>query len=58
MVYGTNADTLNQSLAIGDASVEELLVDELTAGTWYFAIRTLDTDGNRSRLSEVVYKQI
>ena len=58
MVYGTNADTLNQSLAIGDASVEELLVDELTAGTWYFAIHTLDTDGNRSRLSEVVYKQI
>jgi hypothetical protein len=58
VVYGTNADTLNQSLAIGDASVEELLVDELTAGTWYFAIRTLDTDGNRSRLSEVVYKQI
>jgi hypothetical protein len=58
VVYGTNADTLNQSLAIGDASVEELLVDELTEGTWYFAIRTLDTDGNRSRLSEVVYKQI
>ena len=46
------------SLAIGDASVDELLVDELSEGTWYFAIRTLDTDGNRSRLSEVVYKQI
>ncbi|WP_258546023.1 DUF4998 domain-containing protein [Marinobacter pelagius] len=58
VVYGTNPDSLDQSLAIGDASVDELLVDELTAGTWYFAIRTLDTDGNRSRLSEVVYKQI
>jgi len=58
VVYGTSAETLDQSLAIGDASVDELLVDELTAGTWYFAIRTLDTDGNRSRLSEVVYKQI
>ena len=58
VVYGTSADTLDQSLAIGDASVDELLVDELTEGTWYFAIRTLDTDGNRSRLSEVVYKQI
>ncbi|WP_245777443.1 DUF4998 domain-containing protein [Marinobacter pelagius] len=58
VVYGTNPDSLDQSLAIGDASVDELLVDELTDGTWYFAIRTLDTDGNRSRLSEVVYKQI
>lgn len=58
VVYGTTADALNQSLAIGDASVDELLVDQLGAGTWYFAIRTLDTDGNRSQLSEVVNKQI
>lgn len=58
VVYGTSAETLDQNLAIGDASVDELLVDELTEGTWYFAIRTLDTDGNRSRLSEVVHKQI
>jgi len=58
VVYGTSAETLDQSLAIGDASVDELLVDELAEGTWYFAIRTLDTDGNRSSLSEVVYKQI
>ncbi|GAA0849916.1 hypothetical protein GCM10009113_30410 [Marinobacter szutsaonensis] len=58
VVYGTSPDQLDQSLAIGDASVDELLVDELTAGTWYFAMRTLDTDGNRSRLSEIVYKQI
>ncbi|MDX1635868.1 MAG: fibronectin type III domain-containing protein [Marinobacter sp.] len=58
VVYGTSADTLDQSLAIGDASVDQLLVDQLSPGTWYFAIRTLDTDGNRSRLSEVVNKQI
>ncbi len=58
VVYGTSAETLNQSLAIGDASIDELLVNELTSGTWYFAIRTLDTDGNRSRLSDLVYKQI
>lgn len=58
VVYGTSAETLDQSLAIGDASVDQLLVDQLAEGTWYFAIRTLDTDGNRSSLSEVVYKQI
>lgn len=58
VVYGISAEALDRSLAIGDASVDELLVDELSQGTWYFAIRTLDTDGNRSRLSEVVYKQI
>ncbi|MCM0611342.1 hypothetical protein KFJ24_02490 [Marinobacter sediminum] len=58
VVYGSGAENLDQSLAIGDASVEELLVDELTEGTWFFAIRTLDIDGNRSTLSEVVSKQI
>lgn len=58
VVYGTSADSLDQSLAIGDASVDQLLVDELSTGSWYFAIRTLDTDGNRSRLSEVVHKQM
>lgn len=58
VVYGTSADTMDQALAIGDASVDELLVDQLSEGTWYFAMRTLDTDGNRSQLSEVVYKQI
>ncbi|EON91568.1 hypothetical protein MARLIPOL_12689 [Marinobacter lipolyticus SM19] len=58
VVYGTSADAMDQSLAIGDASVDELLVDQLSEGTWYFAMRTLDTDGNRSQLSEVVYKQI
>lgn len=58
VVYGSSADNLDQSLAIGDASVDELLVDNLDTGTWYFAIRTLDIDGNRSQLSDVVYKQI
>lgn len=58
VVYGTSAESLNQTLAIGDASVDELLVDQLSDGTWYFAIRTLDTNGNRSRLSEVINKQI
>lgn len=58
VVYGTAADAMDQSLAIGDASVDELLVDQLSEGTWYFAMRTLDTDGNRSQLSEVLYKQI
>lgn len=58
VVYGTSAEALDQSIAIGDASVDQLLVDALAAGTWHFAIRTLDIDGNRSQLSDVVYKQI
>ncbi|MBW4934093.1 fibronectin type III domain-containing protein [Marinobacter sp. F4206] len=58
VVYGKSADALDQSIAIGDASVDELLVDDLSEGTWYFAMRTLDTDGNRSSLSEMVSKQI
>ncbi|TNE83582.1 MAG: fibronectin type III domain-containing protein, partial [Gammaproteobacteria bacterium] len=56
--YGLSPDNLNQNLAIGDASAEQLMIDQLGAGTWYFAIRTLDTDGNRGSLSEVVAKVI
>lgn len=56
--YGLTADTLNQTLAIGDASADELLIDGLSAGNWYFAIRTIDTDGNKSVWSEVVSKAI
>ncbi|MBW0147132.1 hypothetical protein KXD86_06475 [Marinobacter sp. CAU 1620] len=58
VVYGQSADALDHSIAIGDASVDELLVDQLSEGTWYFAMRTLDIDGNRSVLSEMVSKQI
>lgn len=58
VVYGNSSDNLDQTLAIGDASVDQLLVDNLDTGTWYFAIRTLDIEGNRSQLSDVVYKQI
>ncbi len=58
VAYGNAPDALAQTLAVGDASVEELLVDQLGEGTWYFAIRTLDIDGNRSDLSVVVNKQI
>lgn len=58
VVYGTNPNDLDQSLSIEDASIDEWPVEQLDAGIWYFAIRTLDTDGNRSQLSEVVNKQI
>lgn len=58
VVYGNAPDSLDHSIAIGDASVDELLIDDLSEGTWYFAMRTLDTDGNRSTLSEMVSKQI
>ncbi len=58
VVYGVNPDALDQSMAIGDASIDELLIDELGEGTWHFAIRTLDTDGKPSQLSEVLTKQI
>lgn len=39
------------------ATVDSSIISQKLA-VGYFAIRTLDTDGNRSRLSEVVYKQI
>lgn len=56
--YGTSADLLNQTLAIGEASTDTMLINDLAQGSWYFAIRTIDVDGNRSRWSDVVSKTI
>lgn len=56
--YGLAADALTQTLAVGEASIDQMLINDLTEGSWFFAIRTLDTDGNRSRWSEVVTKTI
>ena len=43
--YGTDENNLNSSLAVDGASLDSILIDELDAGTYYFAIATVDSDG-------------
>ncbi|MGP4844386.1 hypothetical protein ACTXGQ_09670 [Marinobacter sp. 1Y8] len=58
IVYGRDADELDQRVVINDASVMSHTIEGLGAGDWYFAIRVLDTDNLSSPLSQVVSKSI
>jgi hypothetical protein len=52
--YGTNANALNQTVTIANATTTTFTLQDLAAGTWYFAIMAYTTDGSQSSLSNVV----
>ncbi len=56
--YGTNANLLNQSVTLTGPSVTTYVVQNLTPGTWYFAVRAYDTSGLESGYSNVGSKVI
>jgi hypothetical protein len=58
VVYGTNASSLNQTIEISNPSVTTYVVEQLAAGTWYFAVRAYTSAGNESSLSNVASKTI
>lgn len=52
--YGTSANSLTQSVTIANAGTTSYTLQNLSAGTWYFAIAAYTTDGSDSSLSNVV----
>lgn len=52
--YGTNSSALNQSITIDSPMATAYTVQNLTSGTWYFAITAVTSNGARSALSNVV----
>lgn len=58
IVYGTSASSLNQTIEISNPSVTTYLVDQLAAGTWYFAVKAYTSAGTESSLSNVASKTI
>lgn len=52
--YGTTASNLNQSVSITSPATTSYTLQDLTAGTWYFAIVAYTTEGTQSPLSNVV----
>jgi len=53
IVYGTNAENLNSELVIDGASITSTTISELSSGTYYFAISTVDSDGVQGEYSEL-----
>lgn len=52
--YGQNVSGLSQSVQIADPSNTSYTVDNLSSGTWYFAVSADASDGSESSLSDVV----
>jgi len=56
--YGTNSSDLTQSVQITSVGIQTYAIDNLGAGTWYFAVRAVTAAGVESALSDVVSKTI
>jgi hypothetical protein len=58
IMYGTSASTLTQTVEVANASVATYVVDQLSSGTWYFAVKAYTSTGAESGLSNVASKTI
>ena len=58
ILYGTNAGALTQSVQINNPSVSTYVVENLSAGTWYFSLRALSASGQSSIPTNVVSRAI
>lgn len=58
VVYGTSNTTLDRTLRVENPSVDRHVIQDLPAGTYYFAIRAFNSRGAESELSQIVSKKI
>jgi len=56
--YGQDQANLDRSVQVTNPSVNTYVVDSLTSGTWFFAVRSLNRVGTSSALSNVASKTI
>lgn len=52
--YGASAKDLSQTVQINTVGMQTYVIDGLSAGTWYFAIRAYTSGGAESALSDIV----
>lgn len=52
--YGNASDNLAQVITISNPGVLTAVIDNLTTGTWYFAVKSFDASGVESNLSNPV----
>lgn len=56
--YGLSSAVLGSSMAINSASTTEATIENLGAGTWYFEVASLNSEGVQSEFTTVVSKTI
>jgi hypothetical protein len=52
--YGTGADALTDVIDVPTVGITDYVIDNLTAGTYYFSIRAYTSAGTESDLSNIV----
>jgi Fibronectin type III domain len=54
ILYGENSANLSESVDVNTPASTQLVINNLAAGTWYFAIKAVTSAGVESPLSDVV----
>lgn len=58
ILYGKTASNLSKTIAVSNPSITTYVVENLPAGTWYFAIVAVNSEGISSPPSNVAAKKI
>lgn len=58
ILYGRSAEQLDQSIDIGNPSISSYIVENLTAGAWYFAVVAVNSRGASSNPSNIASKTV
>jgi hypothetical protein len=58
LYWGRSAGALDQSVQLDNAGLTSYLIENLAAGTWYFAVQACNSSGVDSALSAIVSKTI
>nr|WP_298717564.1 putative Ig domain-containing protein [uncultured Steroidobacter sp.] len=56
--YGTSSSNLSRTIQVANAGVTRYVVPDLSAGTWYFAVRAYSSSGAESANSNTASKTI
>jgi hypothetical protein len=56
--YGSSPESLAHSVQIKTVGLQTYVIDDLEAGTWYFAVMAVAANGTESTLSDIVAKTI
>jgi hypothetical protein len=56
--YGTKPSSLTQTVKVANPGLTSYVVDNLSAGTWYFAVSSYNAAGTESPVSGVVWTSV
>jgi len=56
--YGTSSSDLNRQATVGNPAATNTVIQNLTPGTWHFAISAYTQNGVESAMSAIVSKVI